>query len=497
MDNEACKLFRKVNANFNKEIVDVDKFNQFTESHPFCPYEQIGKKKKLRDCNNNYERINAIGGYLRSQLSRIKNDIQTRENNDNQYIEYMLIWLSNILLQISKDHNSILEASYKTHLEKHMGNYNYWNILGNKRYLKDGNISYMSQFYKLFDQICNIINEYNTNGATSKNLGKFSTECFQTYTKIYNAINRCGPYMNLLKNLKTTYDNFRGSVISADKTNTLNKVIQELKPEIKIDSSANGFGDECKKAHSNAEKISLKDQPKVPPQGTPKGKQQGASKDTPPGKQQGGSTGTSKDPSKGTPQGPQKGTSPGTPKGTSPGTPQKPGGSPPINKGPQTTPSGGTASKLQTPASPGQTLSQSVGAGAPPSASGSGTDPLGGKKGVVSDPQSKPDIKGGGQKDAGRSSPTNPGAQLKQSGDTTLKPQIQNSPDSTPSQPAGAGTPPSTPGSGTDPPGSKQKAVDDSQNKGMTKGSGQTDTGSGAGNQKGLQTDPTKPVDPT
>ncbi|SCL89043.1 hypothetical protein PCHCB_000522700, partial [Plasmodium chabaudi chabaudi] len=182
---------------------------------------------------------------------------------------------------------------------------------------------------------------------------------------------------------------------------------------------------------------------------------------------------------------------------TSPGTPQKPGGSPPINKGPQTTPSGGTASKLQTPASPGQTLSQSVGAGAPPSASGSGTDPLGGKKGVVSDPQSKPYIKGGGQKDAGGSSPTNPGAQLKQSGDTTLKPQIQNSPDSTPSQPAGAGTPPSTPGSGTDPPGSKQKAVDDSQNKGMTKGSGQTDTGSGAGNQKGLQTDPTKPVDPT
>ncbi|CAD2095729.1 PIR protein CIR protein, fragment [Plasmodium vinckei] len=67
----------------------------------------------------------------------------------------------------------------------------------------------------------------------------------KTYTKIYNEINKCDPYVNFLKNLKTTYDNFRSSVISADKTNTLDVVIQKVMSEININSSTNEFWDEC------------------------------------------------------------------------------------------------------------------------------------------------------------------------------------------------------------------------------------------------------------
>ncbi|KEG00377.1 hypothetical protein YYE_04888 [Plasmodium vinckei vinckei] len=44
-----------------------------------------------------------------------------------------------------------------------------------------------------------------------------SIECFKAYIKIYNKINKCDPYVNLLKNLKTTYDGFRASVINSAK----------------------------------------------------------------------------------------------------------------------------------------------------------------------------------------------------------------------------------------------------------------------------------------
>ncbi|KEG00735.1 PIR protein CIR protein [Plasmodium vinckei vinckei] len=414
MDNEACKIFREINEYFNNEIVDVTKFDSNKSSFEYYrPYNK--QTKKYRDCENNYERINVLGTYLYKKLNKIKSDAKARENNDNQYVEYMLIWLSNILLQITKDHTSILEDSYKAYLDKHTGNFKYWNILGNKKYLKDSNISYMSQFYELFYQICNTINEYNTNGAGSKSLGNISTECSKTYKKIYNEINRCGPYVNLLKNLKTTYDNFRTSVISADKTNTLDAVIQKLTPEININSSSNEFGEECKKVHSKAEKNDLKDQspnlPKVPSQPSPNDQPKGASKD----KSQAASQGTQAA-SQGT-QGTQQGASKDTPQAP----PQNPGGSPTISTG----------------------------------------------------------------------------TQINQSGDTTSKPQIQNSPDHTPNQQAETGTPSSTLSNGTDTLGSKQNPVDDTQKEGTTKGSGQKDTGSGSGNQKSPQIDPIKPGDPT
>ncbi|ETB63505.1 hypothetical protein YYC_00029 [Plasmodium yoelii 17X] len=115
------------------------------------------------------------------------------------------LWMKSnlILVRVYSNHSSILE--------RHMGNYNYWRVLGN--------IGYMSQFYELFYQICNKIHEYNTNGGTINDIGNITTKCSQAYTKIYNKVDKCDPYINLLNNFKKTYDNFRYLVIMG---NTIN-----------------------------------------------------------------------------------------------------------------------------------------------------------------------------------------------------------------------------------------------------------------------------------
>ncbi|EAA18716.1 hypothetical protein, partial [Plasmodium yoelii yoelii] len=62
------------------------------------PYDK--KNKRYIDCEKNYERINTLGTYLYYKLNRIDKNVKDDENNDHQYIECMLLWTSNILLQI-------------------------------------------------------------------------------------------------------------------------------------------------------------------------------------------------------------------------------------------------------------------------------------------------------------------------------------------------------------------------------------------------------------
>ncbi|CXH16207.1 Plasmodium variant antigen protein Cir/Yir/Bir, putative [Plasmodium berghei] len=95
----------------------------------------------------------------------------------------------------------------------------------------------MSQFYELFYQICNTIHEYNTNSSTRNDLGNITTKCSQ----IYNKIDKCDSYINLLKIFKKTYDKFRDLVITRNTINNLGTVIQELKPEISADAITKEF----------------------------------------------------------------------------------------------------------------------------------------------------------------------------------------------------------------------------------------------------------------
>ncbi|SCL86587.1 CIR protein [Plasmodium chabaudi adami] len=204
---EACKLLRSVDKYFTNEIIDEDKFNNSGLFTYKCP-----RKGQEYKCTNNNERINTLGGYLYLELFKIASKLKGNGNNDNRHIEIFMMWLSDKLYKLEKNKAATLEQSYKDNLEKHTGNFKYWNVVDSRKVYKKANAWYMSELYSLLNCICSIVIEYDKN-KTNKKIEQISSECYNKFMNIYINIKDCYSYFHLLKYLKTIYDVIRDDAI--------------------------------------------------------------------------------------------------------------------------------------------------------------------------------------------------------------------------------------------------------------------------------------------
>ncbi|SCL90383.1 CIR protein [Plasmodium chabaudi adami] len=204
---EACKLLRDVDKYFTNEIVDEDKFNSSGLFTYKCP-----RKGQEYKCTNNNERINTLGGYLYLELFKIASKLKGNGNNDNRHIEIFMMWLSDKLYKLEKNKAATLEQSYKDNLEKHTGNFKYWNVVDSRKVYKKANVWYMSELYSLLNCICSIVIEYDKN-KTNKKIEQISSECYNKFMNINKDIKDCYSYFHLLKYLKTIYDDIRNDAI--------------------------------------------------------------------------------------------------------------------------------------------------------------------------------------------------------------------------------------------------------------------------------------------
>ncbi|CAD2084076.1 PIR protein CIR protein [Plasmodium vinckei lentum] len=185
--------------------------------------EEISKQQKFKEycrnqtCNTRKEIIGALGAYLFMETRRIK--------NSGQYDEFFLMWLSDKLFEIVNDENKTqskditLNEAYDKYLKNNIKNGRYWSLLDSKKGLKEANLKYMRDFYKLLNHICSTILDYKNNGAGSTSLFPNSTNCSNQYILIYKNIYRCKSYLYLLDNLKKIYYNFRDPIIKNNKKN--------------------------------------------------------------------------------------------------------------------------------------------------------------------------------------------------------------------------------------------------------------------------------------
>ncbi|CAD2097394.1 PIR protein CIR protein [Plasmodium vinckei petteri] len=213
MANEACKFLREVDAYFNNEIVDEKKFNNSNLFTYRCPYDKINRT--YRNCENNNERINTLGGYLYEKLSKIANNLNGKGDNGNRHIEIFIMWLCDKLYKLEENKIKTLDEFYKNHLEKYMPNFNYWNVIDSKKVYKKADVWYMSELYKLLNCICNIVIEYNKK-KKNKNKTKienYSSQCYEKFKSVYDNVKNCYSYFHLLKYLKSIYDDIRDDAI--------------------------------------------------------------------------------------------------------------------------------------------------------------------------------------------------------------------------------------------------------------------------------------------
>ncbi|VTZ68998.1 CIR protein [Plasmodium chabaudi chabaudi] len=224
MADKACTLLREVDAYFNNENVNEEKFNNSGLFTYRCP-----RKGKEYICTTNNERINTLGVYLYENLNKISKDFKGEGNEANRHIEIFMMWLSGKLYKLENNKSTTLEESYKKYLENNMPSFNYWNVLGSKREYKIANVWYMSRLYSLLECICSIVIEYGKS-KRNKQIEQISQQCYQKFINIYKDVKECYSYFHLLKFLKNIYDVIRNDAINetvAKKKDIKNKLLTD------------------------------------------------------------------------------------------------------------------------------------------------------------------------------------------------------------------------------------------------------------------------------
>ncbi|SCL87782.1 CIR protein, partial [Plasmodium chabaudi adami] len=231
-----CEFLIEADSYFNDKNVDTEEINKHLTIKGYCYND---------DCKTNEDSINALTTYIFKEFKKsIKND------KYNEYDECFLMWLSDKLLKIhieskgKKDEinymdGTTLNQAYKNYLEKHKVKLGYWVFFDNIKGLKEANLKYMAEFYKLLNNICKTIADYNDNGAESRKLSKYSKNCLSQYRTLYMNISECKSYLRLLNKLKGIYDDFRNYAIQENSSkNNLETKLKKLTREDGVEMNA-------------------------------------------------------------------------------------------------------------------------------------------------------------------------------------------------------------------------------------------------------------------
>ncbi|CAD2099679.1 CIR protein PIR protein [Plasmodium vinckei lentum] len=257
MYTEACKLFREADEIFNNNFVDGGQFNdQYGLYNQYCPVKNGSKK-----CDNDYEKIGAIGGYIFMELNRNHTQIHGSDTSSSgRYIEYFIIWMSHILHKISAHHLQSVDQIYKNDLRKYIGNFNFWNLTQNKKKLKNANIATMNMFYVLFKQICETIKAYQRPGIQAHEYVTKGVECNIIYDQLSKFVDQCGPYVEVLDHLKTIYNGLIETAVKEEIHGT--HIFDQFKEFSSIDNTNVGSefkSKQCKEVHKKL----IKDPPSL------------------------------------------------------------------------------------------------------------------------------------------------------------------------------------------------------------------------------------------
>ncbi|CAD2091068.1 CIR protein PIR protein [Plasmodium vinckei brucechwatti] len=247
MYKEACKLFREADEIFNNNFVNEGQFNdRHGLYNQYCPV-----KNGSKSCDNNYEKIGAIGGYIFMELNGKHSQIHgSATSSSGRYIEYFIIWISHILYKVSKSHLQSVDQIYKNTLRKYIGNFNFWNLTQNKKELKNANVATMNMLYVLFNQICETIETYQKPNVQAYEYVNKGVESKMIYDQLSQFVSQCGPYIEVLDHLKTVYNN----LIETAKSEQIHGAdvfdqFQEFSPIDNTNAGSELKSKECKQVH--------------------------------------------------------------------------------------------------------------------------------------------------------------------------------------------------------------------------------------------------------
>ncbi|CAD2095069.1 CIR protein PIR protein [Plasmodium vinckei] len=266
MSEGVCKIFLKVDVLFEDGKVDLEEVNKYNKYRKLCPLDETG----VMICKNEIQGIHTLCMHLFTELYKRSLDIQKRESNDDEYVEYVMMWLGFRLFQAKSYLSSTLMDFYNNIILKSHLFYKFDNMIRRKEQLLHANLEYMSRLYQLFQEICYITLKYPKVNPNVIEIHKDSTRFYNKHASLYRDINECESYLNLLNNLETLYGNLKKTLIRNKGNRHLKGVLNVNFKNLPTTKKANkkstiGFDcPKCKKINSKAEEKNLKFKPKAP-----------------------------------------------------------------------------------------------------------------------------------------------------------------------------------------------------------------------------------------
>ncbi|SCL83295.1 CIR protein [Plasmodium chabaudi chabaudi] len=211
----------------------------------YCPIDQRGKQ----ECRTDGERIDAMFKFLLQTLFVNNEEDLESENQNNEYSEYALLWLSNKIKKFKYQNNMHVLDFYFTFIKNDNWYNDFRNKINEKNKIMKIEIGQMYNLYELFTILCNAITNYNDDPSNCSECSNFinkwkerSKGLVDKKTKVFEDEQYC----DMLRILKNAYENFRKG------TNNQNGL-----PELEEIEEMKDCKELCKKATRSRKIISV------------------------------------------------------------------------------------------------------------------------------------------------------------------------------------------------------------------------------------------------
>ncbi|EAA19751.1 putative yir1 protein, partial [Plasmodium yoelii yoelii] len=218
-----CMRFSTLRNYFPDELNESTErnFHDNGQIRNYCPDGGSGGKK---ECKTDLDKIKAGCLWLFEQF------FVKSKKQDINIVEYIMMWLSNMLSIKNFEEFKNISEFYNKHIEnnphyikcdndgkdcsdslkKITGCANYNEIINKKKDLLNISIENMSKFYDAFKLLCSMYTELNANDTKNKKYLENANEFVKKYDKLNDPNNtKDNTYYHILSTLSNDYNNFK------------------------------------------------------------------------------------------------------------------------------------------------------------------------------------------------------------------------------------------------------------------------------------------------
>ncbi|SCL83933.1 CIR protein [Plasmodium chabaudi adami] len=190
----------------------------------YCPTDS---KTGNPECKTDGQRISAMFRYLLEYLFVNNDDNLKSENQNNEYSEYAILWLSNIIRHFNYKRTPHVRDFYATFIKDSDLYKDFHGKINEKNEIMKIQIGQMHNLYELLNILCNAITKYEENPSNCSECSKFTNkweektkELVNKKTKFFEDENYC----NALLTLKKAYEKFRSGSNNTSALPILNEI---------------------------------------------------------------------------------------------------------------------------------------------------------------------------------------------------------------------------------------------------------------------------------